>query len=83
MNQDLSFLECKMDFNRKQFLKKNWTFFCSRLEYYFVITVHNSSSLLSSSKEIEKKDTLGQNSFEINTRTVIAFHHIIKLGKRA
>ena len=64
-----------MDFNRKQF-----GLACS-LEYYFVIIVYNWSSSLSSSKEIEKKDTLGQNTFDINIRTLIAFHPIMKLEK--
>ena len=36
---------------------------------------------LSSSKEIEKKDTLGQNPFDINIKTIIAFHHIMKFEK--
>ena len=30
---------------------------------------------LSSRKEIEKKDTPGQNFFDINIRTIIALHH--------
>ena len=37
--------------------------------------------MLSSSKEVEKKDTPDQNPFDINNRTIIAFHHIMKLEK--
>ena len=74
INQDLSFLECKRNFNRKQFPKNS-------LDLLAVLNivariVYNWSSSLSSSKETEKKDKLGQNPFDINIRTIIAFHHI-------
>ena len=80
MNQALSFLEYKREFNRKQFRKKVWTCLQS-LEYCFVIIVYDWSSSLSSSKEIEKKDTFGQNPFDIDIRTIITFYHIMKLEK--
>ena len=62
MNQALSFLECKRNFNREKFQKKVWILLC------------NWSLSLSSSKEIEEKDTLGQNPFDINIRTIIVYH---------
>ena len=65
------------NFNRKQFQKK-FGLACI-LEYCVVIIIYNWSLPLSSSKEIEKKDTLGQNPFDITIRTIIAFHHM-KLG---
>ena len=77
MNQALSFPECKRNFSRKQFPKK---VACS-LEYCVVIIVYYWSLSLSSSKEIEKKDTAGQNPSDINITTILAFHHIMKLEK--
>ena len=56
MNQVLSFLEYKSNFNKEKFRKKVCGVACS-LEYCVVIIVCNWSSSLSSSKEIEKKDT--------------------------
>ena len=80
MNQVLSFLERKRNFNIERFPKK-FGLACS-IEYCIVIIVYNwSSSLPSSSKDIEKKDTPGQNPFDISIRTIIAFYHIIKLGQ--
>ena len=83
MNQALSFLECKRKFNRKQFGKEVWT--ClqswSLVEHCVVIIAYNWSSSLSSSKEIEEKDTPSQSNFDISIRTIITFHHIMKLGK--
>ena len=79
MNQGLSSLVCKRKFNLNNFEKK-FGLACS-LEYCVVIIVYNLSSSLSSSKEIEKNNTPAQNPFDINIRTMIAFHHIMKLEK--
>ena len=69
MNQALSFLECKRNFNREKFQKKVWICSCG-----LCIVLCNWSLSLSSSKEIEEKDTLGQNPFDINIRTIIVYH---------
>ena len=61
-------------------LEKNFGLACS-LEYCVVIIVYTWSSSLSSSKEIEEKDTPSKNLFDINIRTIIAFHHIMKLER--
>ena len=69
MNQALSLRECKRNFNREHFQKKS-------LDLLIVLNIVlcNWSSSLFSSKEIEEKDTLGQNPFDINIRTIIAYH---------
>ena len=56
------------------FKKKFGVAYCS-LEYCVIIII-NWSLTLSSSIKIEKKDTPGQNPFDINIRTLIAFHHM-------
>ena len=60
-------------------LQKKFGLACS-LEYCVIIIVYNWSSSLSSSKEIEKKDTPGQNPFDINIRT-ISFSSYHEIGK--
>ena len=64
----------KRSFNGEQFRKKFGFACCLELSSNNC----NWSSSLYSSKRIEKKDTPGQNHFDINIRTIIAFREMGK-----
>ena len=77
INQVLSYLECKRNFNREQFRKKSLNLLpCLELH----ITGHRRYLQVKNFKK-KKTHTLGQKPFNISNRTIKAFCHIMKLEK--